>query len=119
MKSYLFFLGILYLVRSQTVCSQEELMKELKEDILENGKLDCLINTIGYFFNVVQKMKMKTLRANDWPLSGAETVLSKPKMKGTPTGKTICHKFLVSHNSLMPAEKKELPLIPKTKLICV
>lgn len=45
---------ILVLIReslSQVVCSEDELVRELREDINDNGKLDCLresLPCIGY-----------------------------------------------------------------------
>jgi hypothetical protein len=33
---------LVHQITSQVVCSLDELVKELKEDILDNGKLDCL-----------------------------------------------------------------------------
>ena len=44
MKLELFILSVCMYsyVKCQTVCSLDELMKELKEDINDNGQLDCL-----------------------------------------------------------------------------
>jgi hypothetical protein len=45
-KSALLFLTILFIVNksinSQVVCSLDELIKEIMEDLIDNGKLDCL-----------------------------------------------------------------------------
>lgn len=42
MKTLLTILFLCTLVHSQTVCSEDELIQELKEDIEYNGKLNCL-----------------------------------------------------------------------------
>ena len=44
MKSTIFILSICIYsyINCQTVCSLDELLKELKEDIKDNARLDCL-----------------------------------------------------------------------------
>lgn len=38
----LFLTFLIYTSHAQVVCSEDELIKELREDIDDNGKLDCL-----------------------------------------------------------------------------
>ena len=38
----IFALSCIVIIESQVVCSLDELIRELYEDIIDNGKLDCL-----------------------------------------------------------------------------
>lgn len=44
MKSYL--LLIIVSIKTQTICSEDQLVREIKEDLEDNGKLDCLIESL-------------------------------------------------------------------------
>ena len=56
-------LMLIQLTTSQVVCSIDELLRELKEDIEDNGKLDCLRNNI-IPPNVTKDQKIKIEKAN-------------------------------------------------------
>ena len=61
MKIKLFILSVCMYsyVKCQTVCSLDEFMKELKEDINDNGRLDCLREIVPkYFFKLGHKKKI-------------------------------------------------------------
>ena len=40
-------LVLLKYINGEVVCSEDELIRELKEDIEDNGKLDCLREMLG------------------------------------------------------------------------
>ena len=33
-------------IQGQTICSEDQLVREIKEDLDDNGKLDCLIESL-------------------------------------------------------------------------
>jgi hypothetical protein len=43
---FICMLNLISQVESQVVCSEDELVKELYEDIIDNGKLDCLRKSV-------------------------------------------------------------------------
>ncbi|MCQ2817649.1 MAG: hypothetical protein MJ252_10325 [archaeon] len=43
----IFLFSLLSYTQSQIVCSEDELVKEILEDIADNGKLDCLLQSIS------------------------------------------------------------------------
>jgi hypothetical protein len=56
-------LMIVSIVRSEVVCSESELIKELQEDIADNGKLDCLRETIAEEGETLDQ-RAKRIKAN-------------------------------------------------------
>jgi hypothetical protein len=57
------FLYFIQLSTSQVVCSIDELLREIREDIEDNGKLDCLRNNI-IPPNATKEQKIRIERAN-------------------------------------------------------
>ena len=47
--------SVVYEIESEVICSEEELVRELREDIEDNGKLDCLREIKDKEGNVVNK----------------------------------------------------------------
>ncbi len=58
------FVSFIY-VKSEVVCSEEELVKELLEDLEDNGKLDCLRETLPRSDKETEEEKAKRI-ASEW-----------------------------------------------------
>lgn len=54
----------IYYTKLEVVCSKEELLKELEEDIMDNGKLDCLRDSLPYNKNETGEEKDLRIKAN-------------------------------------------------------
>lgn len=62
----------LQMVNSSVICSEEELIRELKEDVADNGKLDCLRESYN-------EAGQRVERVSDWT--------SDCSFESEPTGK--------------------------------
>jgi hypothetical protein len=60
----LFALCYVNFVRTEVVCSEDELVREIIEDLEDNGKLDCLRESLPLSQNEKPEQKAKRLAAN-------------------------------------------------------
>lgn len=56
--------GVINLINSEVVCSEDELVKELIEDLDDNGKLDCLRNSMPPSPDETKEQEAKRIAAN-------------------------------------------------------
>jgi 2,4-dienoyl-CoA reductase-like NADH-dependent reductase (Old Yellow Enzyme family) len=61
---FLIFTSLLCYIKSEVVCSEDELVRELIEDLEDNGKLDCLRESVPADENEKPEQKAKRLAAN-------------------------------------------------------
>lgn len=59
----IFLLIIVKFSKSEVVCSEDELVKEIKEDLADNNKLDCLRESLPVLGETVEQ-KEKRIKAN-------------------------------------------------------
>ena len=59
----LIFISVFYYANSEAVCSEYELIEQLKEDLADNGKLDCLRESLPVP-GESNEDKIKRLQAN-------------------------------------------------------
>ncbi len=62
----LFFLSLVLLntIKAEVVCSEDELVREIVEDLDDNGKLDCLRESLPSSPNETPEQKSKRIAAN-------------------------------------------------------
>jgi len=62
--TFLLFTIYLTYINSEVVCSEDELVKELIEDLEDNGKLDCLRESLPLSKDETLEQKEKRIAAN-------------------------------------------------------